>query len=58
MIYKDWNYGSDWWLLPSVIIRKSPNILEIGFRFLKFEVNYIKITRHPELQVIKEDEEN
>lgn len=40
MILKHWNYGTDWWLLPSIFVKKSDHIFELGFRFLKFEIEY------------------
>lgn len=41
MIIKHWNVGADWWIIPTVFVKKTPQIFELGFRFLKFEFEYV-----------------
>lgn len=49
MILKHWNYGADWWLFPSIFVKNTEKIFELGFKFLKFEIEYVKFkTRHEE----------
>ena len=44
MIIKHWNFGTDWWLIPSIFVKKADHFFEIGFRFLKFEIEYCHFT--------------
>ena len=41
MILAHWNGVTDWWLIPSVYIKKTDSGFYAGFRFLKFEVDFL-----------------
>lgn len=43
MIISSWNHGADWWFVPSIFVKRTSQIFEIGFVFLKFKIEYVKI---------------